>query len=127
MDNTSEIIELFPTPIYRAILPKELSVVCNFFVGLKHWSGVWNDGGGSYYINYGTHSDDTYVLDNPECEDFARTVLHHVDLYNNQSLGYVNQEWIFSQSWVSYKHPGQSHVHHTHPCLLYTSPSPRDS
>lgn len=114
MDNSSTIIELFPIPVYRTYLPKELSVVCNYFDKLKHWSGNGEDGG-TDYINYGTHSDDTYVLDNPECEDFAKSVLNHVDIYNNESLGYVNQEWMFSQSWVSHKHPGQSHAHHTHP------------
>jgi len=114
MNNSSSIIELFPIPIYRAYLPKELSVVCNHFNGLKHWSG---DGRTDItdYNNYGTHSDDTYVLDNPECEDFAKTVMHHVDLYNEESLGYKNKEWVFSQTWVSHKHPGQQHAQHTHP------------
>ena len=115
MDNTSNIIELFPVPIYKTYLPKELSVVCNYFDGLKHWTGDGSEGSGSDYRNYGTHSEDTYVLDNPKCEEFAKYVLHHIDVYNRESLGYVNQEWMFSQSWISYKHPGQSHVYHTHP------------
>ena len=57
----------------------------------------------------------TYVLDEPECEDFKEYVLKEFKKYNYDVLGYNLDGWTFSQTWISHKQPGESHIPHTHP------------
>ena len=92
-------------------LPPELSIICNYFNELK----MHADGREEDHLTYGLHSEDTYVMDNDECKGIAKFVLDCVKEYNNQILGFMVEEWQFSQTWVSHKYPGQSHEQHTHP------------
>lgn len=101
---------VFPIPIRTLEMPPEYSVVCNFFDLQTHHHHKTSDS-----KNYGTHSKNSYILDEPECVEFKEYILKEAKNYNDTLLGYDVDEWQFSQTWVSHKHPGQMHVAHTHP------------
>ena len=103
-------MNLYPTPIRLISLPLKYATVCSFFDEQVHNPDVNGN-----TENYGSHSKNSYILDEPECEEFKKYILKKVKEYNDEVLGYDVDEWQFSQTWVSHKEPGQSHVMHTHP------------
>jgi len=104
-----EIAALFPTPLLRMDIPPRLSLACNFLdkaeMGLDKESRM----------EYGVHSKNTYIMDEPECVDLKKFVLDLVKDFAQNTLMYDYDEWTFSQTWVTWKEPGQMHVPHTHP------------
>lgn len=102
-----EIVELFPTPIYTAMIPPAFSKVVSFFD--KQDMGTDSD-----HDNYGYRSKDSYLLDKPECKELAEYILSSAKVYGDQ-LGYDYERYRFGQSWISVKAPGQHHTMHTHP------------
>jgi len=111
MHNDYEIRNLFPIPVLTTRLPDNLSSVIPFFNIQKLDEDADED-------NYGQHSEDTYILDNPECKDLSSFILEKVYEFGSNVLGYDYDSYKFSQSWVSYKQPGQHHSAHTHPNSL---------
>tara|TARA_B100000131_G_scaffold42247_2_gene37991 strand:+ start:13558 stop:14232 length:675 start_codon:yes stop_codon:yes gene_type:complete len=103
-------MNIYPTPIRLINLPNEYAQICNFFDEQEH-----NPDSNGNTKQYGSHSKNTYILDEPECKEFKKYILKKVKEYNDKVLGYDVDEWIFSQTWVSHKEPGQSHIAHTHP------------
>jgi len=108
-EGMSHDMNLFPTPIRLISLPAKYAEVCSFFDEQKHYPT------GKNASLYGSHSENTYILDEPECKDLKKYILEQVKKYNDESLGYDVDEWIFSQTWISHKEPGESHIPHTHP------------
>ena len=104
-----EIAGLFPTPLLRIDIPPELSTACNAFdnTDMLHDKESRNE--------YGVHSKNTYIMDEPECVDLKKFVLDLVKDFAQNTLMYDYDEWTFSQTWVTWKEPGQMHVPHTHP------------
>ena len=113
------VVELFPTKIALFKLPAELSTVCNYFnevpMEVDKFPSTHSKERDANFLNYGLHSKDTYIMDGDECKEISKFVLECVDKYNYDVLGYVTDGWQFSQSWVSFKYPGQQHIEHTHP------------
>ena len=109
MNDTLEIAPLFSTPLLRIEIPPQLSTACNLFdkteMLLEKESRP----------DYGVHSKNTYIMDEPECVDLKKFVLGLAKDFARKTLMYDYDEWIFSQTWVSWKEPGQQHVPHTHP------------
>ena len=120
-----QIIPLFPKEIATFTLPSHLSIVCNYFNELKMETDKFPDDRelerDQNFLHYGLHSEDTYVMDNDECKDISKFVLDSVDEYNKKVIGYQTDGWQFSQSWVSWKYPGQEHIRHTHPNSLISA------
>jgi|TARA_B100000073_G_scaffold162755_1_gene134650 uncharacterized protein (TIGR02466 family) len=109
MNDTLEIASLFPTPLLRVEIPPELSTACNVFDNTKmlHEKDSRRE--------YGVHSENTYIMDEPECVDLKKFVLDLVKDFAQNQLMYDYDEWTFSQTWVTWKEPGQMHIPHTHP------------
>ena len=109
MNDTLEIAALFPTPLLRIQIPTELSTACNVFdnTEMLHKKESRPD--------YGVHSKNTYIMDEPECVDLKKFVLDLAKDFAQNTLMYDYDEWTFSQTWVTWKEPGQQHVPHTHP------------
>ena len=109
MNDTLEIAALFPTPLLRIQIPTELSTACNVFdnTEMLHKKESRPD--------YGVHSKNTYIMDEPECVDFNKFVLDLAKDFAQKTLMYDYDEWTFSQTWVTWKEPDQQHVPHTHP------------
>lgn len=110
MQNKHEILEIFPTTIYKTTIPEQLSSIVHFFD--EQTMGTETDSD-----NYGFRSENSYVLNDPKCEQLRDFILSHVLVYG-QYLGYDYNEYRFSQSWISVKSPGQHHSAHTHPNSL---------
>ena len=54
-------------------------------------------------------------MDEPECAELKKYVLGEVLGFAYNTLCYDYPEYVFSQTWVSWKEPGQFHTAHTHP------------
>ena len=109
MSDTLEIAALFATPLLRIDIPPELSTACNVFDNTEMWLNKESR------MDYGLHSKNTYIMDEPECVDLKKFVLDIAKNFAQQTLMYDYDEWTFSQTWVTWKEPGQQHVPHTHP------------
>ena len=109
MNDTLEIASLFPTPLLRIDIPPELSTACDVFdnTPMLHEKDS--------RIDYGVHSENTYIMDEPDCVDLKKFVLNLVKDFAQNTLMYDYDEWTFSQTWVTWKEPGQAHIAHTHP------------
>ena len=103
------IASLFPTPLLRVDIPPELSTACNVFDNTEMWVDK------NSRMEYGLHSKNTYIMDEPECVDLKKFVLDMAKDFAQNILMYDYDEWTFSQTWVTWKEPGQQHVPHTHP------------
>ena len=108
MDNF-DIASLFPTPLLKVEIPPELSTACNLFDNTEMLHKKPSQG------EYGLHSKNTYIMDEPECVDLKKFVLNLAKDFARNTLMYDYDEWTFSQTWVRWKEPGQQHVPHTHP------------
>jgi len=104
-----EILSLFPTPLYANTIPPELSKACNLFDTTELLHDKPSKG------EYGLHSKNTYIMDEPECAELKKYVLGEVLDFAQNTLCYDYPEYVFSQTWVSWKEPGQFHMAHTHP------------
>jgi len=104
-----EVASLFPTPLLRIDIPPKLSTACNAFEKAEMW--LEKDS----RMEYGLHSRNTYIMDEPECVELKKFVLDLAADFAQNTLLYDYKEWTFSQTWVSWKEPGQQHVPHTHP------------
>ena len=109
MNATFDIAALFPTPLLRIEIPPELSTACNVFENTEMWLDKESRG------DYGLHSKNTYIMDEPGCVDLKKFVLDLAKDFAQNTLMYDYDEWTFSQTWVTWKEPGQQHIPHTHP------------
>jgi len=107
----SEILELFPTPVYITMIPVKLSSVIPFLD--KQDMNTKSD-----EANYGRRSKNSYVLNEPECKDLRDFILNAVQDFGENTLLYKYESYKMSQSWVSHKEPGQHHTMHIHPNSL---------
>ena len=128
MKDNYEIISLFPTPLLKVSLPPTLSKIIPWF-NKQPMRGNTQDKNQDVF---GQISQNTYILNNDICEDLRNIILKHA-LELGNLLGYDYEDYRFTQSWISYKHPKQSHERHTHTNSLisgvfyYDSPSPLNS
>ena len=65
-----EVLELFPTPVYTTGMPSELASIIPFLDAQAPNSG-------SDIANYGERSDNSYILNEPECVEVKKFVLEH--------------------------------------------------
>ena len=109
MENNYEIIPLFPIPLFVTTLPNSLSYISPW-LNQRPMDNNNTLGG-----EYGEKSKDTYILDNKECKELKDIILKFASKYGNDTLGYNCSQYKFTQSWISFKHPDQSHIPHYHP------------
>lgn len=107
----SEILEVFPTPVYTTMLPVHFSSVIPFLDSQD--MNTQSD-----EANYGRRSLDSYILDKPECHGLRDFILQRVQEFGDNILLYDYDSYKLSQSWISHKQPGQHHTMHTHPNSL---------
>lgn len=107
----SEVLELFPTPVYTTMLPVELSSLIPFL-------DQQNMDTASDEANYGRRSKNSYILHEPECKGIKDFILKCVQDFGDNTLLYNYKDYKLSQSWISHKEPGQHHTMHTHPNSL---------
>jgi uncharacterized protein (TIGR02466 family) len=111
MKNNFEIVDLYPIPLYIGNLPSHLSSITSFLNSQE----TTNDPSKKYY---GSRSVNSYILNESPCLKLSNHILNETLNYGSNFLGYGYKEYKFSQSWISHKSPGESHVRHTHPNSL---------
>ena len=111
MQTNYEILELFPTPVFTTTLPQEFASVVPWFYKQEMLSEEVDS------PNYGERSKNSYILNEPECFKLGNHILDIVPQFG-KTLGFDYDSYKFSQSWLSFKHPGQHHTMHTHPNSL---------
>jgi len=109
-----EVLELFPTPVYAVRVPNSLSTVMKYLSQVKMFEGPNVD-------TYGSHSENTYILNEPECNDLKEYVLSVALKFGKEVMNYGYEKYELSQTWVSHKDPGQNHTMHTHPNSLISA------
>jgi uncharacterized protein (TIGR02466 family) len=106
-----KILELFPTPVFSNIIPLKFSKVVPWLFQQEMLSEEVDS------PNYGERSKNSYILEEIEAIDLKSYILELTTQYG-KLLGYDYESYRFGQSWVSYKHPGQHHIMHSHPNSL---------
>ena len=102
----SKIIDLFPLPLGVVDCPLDIRDIVDFFDKTEMTSENGN--------TYGLLSKNTYILDDSICKPLADWVLNSMQAYAEEVLGW-DEKLYFSQTWLTYKLPGQRHEVHTHP------------
>jgi len=102
---------IFPTPILTTILPQELGEVVPWFYKQEMETDKESS------EEYGERSKNSYILNEPECAQLGNYILNIAYEFGKTS-GFDYNSYKFSQSWISYKYPGQYHTVHTHPNSL---------
>ena len=72
-------------------------------------------------MEYGSHSANSYVMHEPECKELGDWIMTHVKEFGTNMLKYDYEEYAFSQTWVTWKAPGQFHTIHSHPNSLISA------
>ena len=111
MEVNYQIHELFPTPLFTTTLSEEFADVVPWFYKqeIQHEN--------IDTTNYGARSKNSYILNEPECSKLGNHILDITSEFS-KTLGFGYNSYKFTQSWISYKYPGQHHTHHTHPNSL---------
>ena len=81
MDNNATVLGLFPTPVYTLEIPPELSTTCNYFDSVEQKEG-------DKIAEYGSHSENSYIMNEPECKELSDFVLGHVKIYADWSISH---------------------------------------
>jgi uncharacterized protein (TIGR02466 family) len=108
-----QILHLFPIPVLVNMLPEELGSITNWLFQQELLGKESVD-----EANYGQRSKNSYILDEPECNDLKKFILDNVQTFATHYMGYDYAQYMFGQSWISVKYPGQHHTMHTHPNRL---------
>lgn len=107
----SDIQSLFGTPVCKTYLPDRYANIIQSFD--QYESDERAD-----VANYGHRSKNSYILDEPQCHSLRDYILEQVRQFAYDYLCYDYSAYRMSQSWLSYKEPGQHHTMHTHPNSL---------
>ena len=102
-------MDLFPIPLFITSIPPNLSSIVPFFNQQKMGG---NEGANNIY---GIKSLNSYILNEPECLELSQFIISQTKIYSNQILNYNYPSYKFTQSWLSYKRPKESHIQHSHP------------
>jgi uncharacterized protein (TIGR02466 family) len=101
---------IFPIPVY--------TVVCEDSMDLCHDYLNSNQDLISYGNNsaiFGHKSQDDCVLDRPECTKLKEFIVNNLETFSDQVMAWEDTEFKITQSWISYKNPGEYHASHYHP------------
>jgi len=113
-EDYTEVVGIFATPIYFAICEDDIQQTIDFVEQTKMKVKVDTN----LKQTYGSISEDTYILDNPECAPLRAFIQRHVEIYCREVLAYKFNNIALLQSWVSVKEPTEQHTYHRHPNSL---------
>jgi uncharacterized protein (TIGR02466 family) len=106
-----KVYDLFPTALYSNIYPGDITEIVKYFDSCE----ITNP---SSSTGYGIISKNSYIIDNPVCQPLADWIMKCFEQYATEIMRYKYNKLQFSQSWLTYKYPGQFHKAHTHPNTL---------
>ena len=111
-NSNAQVIGLFPTPIYIGNYPNDTSEMVKYFDSQEFNEA--SDG-------YGHISKNSYIIDNPICEDLRNFVRACMLDYGRNLHRYKLDDIVFTQSWLTLKSTNMYHKAHTHPNTLISS------
>lgn len=115
METKYQVVPIFPTPLYINDIPEQL--VLDHIPLLDNEKMVGKEGG-TITEQFGSLSENTYILNQPDYQNLSNYILQHATHYAEKYMGYNYVNYKFSQSWVSIKFPGEEHIPHHHPYSL---------
>jgi len=105
-----EILKLFPVPVLKTKIPLRYSKITSILDNQPLISDK------ELHKSYGERSENTYILDLPELSELKRYILDLIENFSESNLNYhPNLSYKITQSWVTIKNPGESHIIHHHP------------
>ena len=104
----AQVFNLFPTALYVTNYRADTSVFTKYFDDQEMEDPA--SGGG-----YGVISKNSYIIDDPICKPLATFFMRCFEDYATNIMRWKYDELQFSQSWLTYKEPGQFHKAHSHP------------
>ena len=107
MNNKYEILQIFPTPIYRTFLDRELSEKEKKIL-LNKESILKNNIGNKT-------SDNTYILKNKNLKDLSKFLDYHIRTYFIDVLKTKKVKPYITQSWLNNTSLSEYHHEHSHP------------
>jgi len=105
----AQVFNLFPTALYVTNYRADTSVFTKHFDEQE----MEEPTGG-----YGVISKNSYIIDDPICKPLADFFMRCFEDYATNIMRWKYDELQFSQSWLTYKEPGQFHKAHSHPNTL---------
>jgi uncharacterized protein (TIGR02466 family) len=111
METKYEVIPLFSTPLYGNNVPDQLVLD---HISLLDNEKILKEKDGIPVKDYGSRSQNTYILNQPQYQNLHNYILQHATYYAENYLNYNYEHYKFSQSWISIKQPNQKHSPHSH-------------
>ena len=108
----AQVIGLFPIPVYISNYPNDTSELIEYFDSQEFHEA--SDG-------YGHISKNSYIIDNPICDDLRGFVRACMLDYGRSLHRYALDDIVFTQSWLTLKSTNMYHKAHTHPNTLISS------
>jgi len=105
----AQVFALFPTPLYVVNYDGNLDKVIEYFDNCEMLDTK---------AGYGIISKNSYILDNPICNEINEFFMSCFKDFATNVMRYRYEDLQFAQSWLTYKKPGQIHKAHTHPNTL---------
>ncbi len=105
----AQVYPIFPIPLYVANYDKDLKDVIEYFDNCEMQDTK---------AGYGMISNNSYILDNPICNEINEFFMSCFKDFATNIMRYRYEELQFAQSWLTYKNPNQIHKAHTHPNTL---------
>lgn len=105
----AQVYPIFPIPLYVANYDKDLKDVIEYFDNCEMQDTK---------AGYGMISNNSYILDNPICNEINEFLMSCFKDFATNIMRYRYEELQFAQSWLTYKNPNQIHKAHTHPNTL---------
>ena len=105
------VAQIFPKLIGIVHFPQNMDDINNQLENVKSRGNISE----KYDKEWGTWSEDTYVLDQPQFANFKEQLTDHANTYFENVLCYKPAGLQMTQSWVNVKAPDQHHWPHKHP------------
>lgn len=109
MGNTYKIHPLFPLPLYTTMFEGDFSSYQSILQ-----SKSLEPSPEFVSKEYGSKSDDVYILHDPELTSLASWIMSHFQHYATKILNVEVGQLGFSQSWISQKSTDELHAPHHH-------------
>ena len=91
-NNIPQVLELFATPVYVTQMPDSIASIIPFL-------DAQTPNSGSDEANYGERSENSYILNEPECASVKKYLLNQVNDYASNTLLYDYDSYNLSQSF----------------------------
>lgn len=109
-----EVFDLFPTALYASNYKGDITGVTDYL----NSQPMRNRSETNHADGFGELSENTYLLDDPKCKTLSDWMLQCFNDYATNIMRWDYKEMALTQSWLTVKLPGQSHMRHTHPNTL---------